>query len=339
MRLLSLPVLAMLSGMMALAHNPEGRHSGRPIPLPPESRVFYRSPPNQDLTPQATKSNGTRILPLPPKPTPTVPPSPVPTPLDLSISYSLSSSCLLYLTPLLTSAKFTSCLPFSLLLTTSTTYSDLISTSITKSNFTDLNNLLAYISSPQPAATQCDAFMFNALSEIGSKVNCASDLSTKSANAVATEAKTGIGNYKLMREAATITDPDTGVFCYLEALSSTKPDDLYLWSLAAGIPYVFSAPVLSLVLMRPVRVPSNSTPTCSKCSALLLGHYSESQSSTSTINGTIVSEAINVVNSACGRTFVNYNASYSGASTSARFPSIEGLSVMLLIIAVWSLLL
>jgi hypothetical protein len=38
-----------------------------------------------------------------------------------------------------------------------------------------------------------------------------------------------------MREAAGLVDPDTGVYCYIEAKASGRPDDLYLWSIPAGI--------------------------------------------------------------------------------------------------------
>lgn len=292
-----LSVSTFMVAMIAVAHGK--RHLARPQPLPPEVRPLD----SLVVAGSTIEFNHTRVIPAPPPTAPTSPPSPVPTPLDLSLSYSLSSSCLLYLTNLLPAANFTSCLPFSLLLTTSTSYSTLVTDSITSSNLTDLDSLLAYVSSPQPSPNECDAFMAAALSDIGEKSNCGADLAARPVNAVANEAQNGIGNYKLMREAAAMTDPETGVYCYLEAVSSSKPDDLYLWSLPAGI-----------------ALPYTIKPTCSNCSALLLQHYSESLSSTSTLNGTLVSEAINVVKDACGGAFVNYNASYSGASALLRLP-------------------
>lgn len=146
----------------------EGRNLGRPDPLAPERSVQALNLFDRSLTERATKSNGTSVgrLPLPPKTTPLEPPSPAPIPLDLSMSYSLSSACLLYLTTLLTSTNFTSCLPFSLLLVTSATYSTLVTNSITAGNFTELNSLLAYVSSPQPSSAHCDTFMSSALSSI-----------------------------------------------------------------------------------------------------------------------------------------------------------------------------
>ena len=231
------------------------RHSTRPLPLPPErgvsessrligSSVIKRA---NFLDSIISSENATIALPLPPDIIPLEPPSPAPTPLDLSISYSLSSSCLLYLTSLLTSSRFTSCLPFSLLLTTSTTFSHLVSESIAKSNYTDLNALLAYVSSPLPAPDECDAYMASVLPSIGGKASCAADLASKTIGQVAMEAEMGIGNYKLVREAAALTDPNTGVYCYLEAISMNRPDDLYLWSLPASIAYVPPYPFCRLV--------------------------------------------------------------------------------------------
>jgi hypothetical protein len=61
-------------------------------------------------------------------------------------------------------------------------------------------------------------------------------------------------------------------------------------------------------------VPSSSTPTCSKCSSLLLNHYAQSLDETSTMNGTIVQAAINKVNSHCGPAFATYSASSKSAA-------------------------
>lgn len=76
--------------------------------------------------------------------------------------------------------------------------------------------------------------MMDLQDNIGSKANCAGDLG-KSNVVVAKEAQIGFGNYDVMRKAAGLVDPDTGIYCYLEAIASSQPDDLYLWALPAGI--------------------------------------------------------------------------------------------------------
>lgn len=64
--------------------------------------------------------------------------------------------------------------------------------------------------------------------------NCAADLANKTPIAMTTKA--GIGNYEVIRRASALTDPMTGKYCYLQAVMDDRPDDLYLWSIPAGIP-------------------------------------------------------------------------------------------------------
>jgi hypothetical protein len=75
--------------------------------------------------------------------------------------------------------------------------------------------------------------MQGVLSDMGGKSNCQADIAAK--KIVALEAKIGVGTYAVVRQAENLIDPDTGVYCYLEALASDRPDDLYLWSLPQGI--------------------------------------------------------------------------------------------------------
>jgi hypothetical protein len=153
--------------------------------------------------------------------------------MDLQLSYALTTPCLSYLSTLFSTPTFLSCLPFSLLLTTSTGFGTLLSTSAATGNYTTLNTLLSYVASPQPSSGQCDDFMSAAYAQIGAKSSgCILDLGKRGA---AAEARTGLGNAGMMRKAAALRDPDTGKWCYLEALASDRPDDLYLWSLPTGV--------------------------------------------------------------------------------------------------------
>lgn len=176
--------------------------------------------------------------PIPPAPDtpPASPPQPVPTPLDLTISYSLSDNCLDFMTSFLTNSLFTTCLPLSLLLTTSTSYRQLV-ISAPNDAYETLNNLIAYTTSPQPSSSQCDDYFASLAKAIGDKKNCGADLNGGiKANPVATDTRRGLGNYKVVREASALKDPQSGEYCYLQALGDSKPDDMYLYSLPAGIP-------------------------------------------------------------------------------------------------------
>ncbi|KAK1924318.1 hypothetical protein DB88DRAFT_546339 [Papiliotrema laurentii] len=284
---LCLAALGIIDSVLAASSSTRNTH--RPDALPPE-------PSSSDELSRRAKTAANITVPLPPSRAPSSPPSPVPTSMDLSISYALSDSCLLYLTTVLSSTTLQSCLPLSLLLTTSTSYASLLSASLAQGDLTKINQLVAYTASPSPGTDTCDKYFAGVLSALDAKGNCAGDLAQ--AKAVALDAQLGVGNYKLIREASTITNPDTGKYCYLEALASTAPDDLYLWSLPSGTP-----------------LPGTSKPTCSKCSSLLLNHYSESLDATTTLNGTILQNAINVVNAQCGASFAALSTtSKSGAA-------------------------
>ncbi|WVO16119.1 hypothetical protein L204_103786 [Cryptococcus depauperatus] len=258
------------------------------LPLP-TVKVVLNNHFRRASTDFATRTSKNVPLPLPLTRVPSSPPSPVPTPLDLSISKSLSPPCMVYLTSLVSSLTFLSCLPFSLLLTTSSTYASLVSQALSQGNFTSLNDLVSYTSSPQPGSEQCEAYMLGVMSALSSKSNCGVDLSNKSP--VALKAKLGVGNYKVMKEAEALVNSDTGVYCYLEALASERPDDLYLWGLPGGI-----------------SLPSSSKPSCSKCSGLLLNTYGAHLSNTQTLNSTVISTAVSRVNEECGRNFVTLAA-------------------------------
>ncbi|ODN94197.1 hypothetical protein L198_05048 [Cryptococcus wingfieldii CBS 7118] len=244
----------------------------------------------------ATVSTLNSTLPLPRSPVPTSAPSPVPTPLDLSISNVMSSSCMTYLTSLVSSSTFMACLPFSLLLTTSSAYATLVSTALSSGNYTHLNELVGYTSSPQPSSDTCESYMEGVMTALTSKSNCASDISSNLA--VVKKTKLGVGNYKVMKEAEALVDTDTGSYCYLEAIASEKPDDLYLWGLPGGI-----------------SLPSSSTPSCSKCSSSLLTTYGSYISSTSTLNSTVINAAVKRLNDACGASFVTFTATNQTSST------------------------
>ncbi|WVQ99582.1 hypothetical protein IAU59_006718 [Kwoniella sp. CBS 9459] len=248
------------------------------------------------ITANSSTPSTTPTLPSPPSTAPLRPPRPVPTPLDLSISQSLSSGCMIYLSSLLSTSTFLSCLPFSLLLTTSAGYSKILSTALSTGNYTTLNNLISYTASPLPSGGECESYISDVMSSFSNKANCGTDLSAK--KAVALEAKNGIGNYGVMREAEGLVDESTGKYCYLEAVASGRPDDLYLWGLASGI-----------------SLPSSSSPTCSPCSKALLNTYSAYIPTTPTLNSTLIGGAIQRVNAACGQGFVNLSATTSASSS------------------------
>lgn len=153
--------------------------------------------------------------------------------------YSLSGQCLKYISQLVSSPGFQACVPFSLLLSASAAYKTLVLDATRTGNYTYLNNLVAYSSSPSPSPQECDNNYTHYYEQISAKANCAAELGgSTSAKAVAKQAQRGLGNYQVMRTASSFVNPKTGRYCYIEALASDRPDDLYLWMLAAGNMYV-----------------------------------------------------------------------------------------------------
>lgn len=142
----------------------------------------------------------------------------------------------------------------------------MLSTAATSGNYTTLNTLMAYVTSPQPSSEECDEFLTEAYWNMGSKNSgCQADLNKRSA---AVDARLGLGSAGLMRRAAGLRNPDNGKWCYLEAVASTRPDDLYLWSLPAGISYVtFSFPCsrkeTNEIVYHPLQnLPARNAPLC-----------------------------------------------------------------------------
>ncbi|TXT08992.1 hypothetical protein VHUM_02466 [Vanrija humicola] len=284
------------------------------------------SAPGDGGSPDVTRSSvptssttATRADIPPPKAPATIPtaaPQPVPTPLD-AISYSLSQSCLEYVGTLIApSSKFMTCLPFSLLLSTSAAYKNQVLTTTRTGNWTFLNELLAYTNSPQPSPGSCDQTFQSILTAYADKANCGNDLS--GGPAVAKQAQTGIGNYAVMRTASGLINPNTGVYCYLEALANVKPDDMYLWMLPSGN-----------------IIPATSTPTCSPCSGLLMNHFAAWTANTTSLNSTLISSAVATVNGKCGSSFISTTPVASSAYLPGR-P--DGLSLAFLSLLIGALL-
>lgn len=183
------------------------------------------------ITTSSNQARATSNLPKAPASPPSSPPPNAPQPFDTSMSYALPTECLGFLLGMISNPNFISCLPFSLLLTTSSGFNSRIQAAAQTHNYTYLNDLIAYTGSPQPSADTCDGYMTDFAKDLRRKQNCGSDQSN---TGVVMQARRGLGNYHVMRTAATLVHPETGVYCYIDALASSKPDDLYLWKLPSG---------------------------------------------------------------------------------------------------------
>jgi hypothetical protein len=142
--------------------------------------------------------------------------------------------------------------------------------------------------------------MSSVLTGMKGKGKCDSDLAE--GKAVAEEMEVGVGNYGVVKEMGGLTDPDTGVSAILKQL--IVPSRMtFIYGL---YPLVLRELKSQTKLM--ISLPSTSTPSCSKCSALVLNTLSQSMDTTGTLNSTVIGKAIDRVNEHCGSSFVSYSA-------------------------------
>lgn len=123
----------------------------------------------------------------------------------------------------------------------------------------------------------------------------------------------GFETYALMRNATELVDDDSGAYCYVDSVSQSTADDLFLWSLYTGqacVPFhgcLFSdfwrIPRLTFCFCSlPVnRLPSTSTPSCSTCSKALLSTYAAQASNGSLALSGVYDAAVQRVNAQCGQ--------------------------------------
>jgi len=50
----------------------------------------------------------------------------------------------------------------------------------------------------------------------------------------------GFQTFGMMKKASALVSPDSGAYCYVEALASHQPADLFLWNLYTGAAFVLS---------------------------------------------------------------------------------------------------
>jgi len=83
---------------------------------------------------------------------------------------------------------------------------------------------------------------------------------------MAVETLTALQAYQVMANAACLTDPTSNSYCFVDAVQSANPADLYYYQLPLGLP-----------------LPANAKPTCSPCLRSIMSTFAAGvQNSTST---------------------------------------------------------
>lgn len=132
----------------------------------------------------------------------------------------------------------------------------------------------------------CSALMTSFAQQLRSSNNCEQDWQRQ--NHLVTQAYNGLVAYEPLYQAGCLKDKDQN-YCFTDAITNTaSPSDSYIYYLPVGIP-----------------LPGASKPSCTKC---LLGTMSIFQDAASNRSQPVTSnyvDAAQMIDIACGPTFVN----------------------------------
>ncbi|GAA5977604.1 hypothetical protein JCM11641_006874 [Rhodosporidiobolus odoratus] len=188
-----------------------------------------------------------------------------------------STACPSFFSTFLADSTFTSCAPFSLLLTTSTAF------------FTaerSPHSLLPHVLDASCSADTdtCTALMDKLTKDIKQSNTCGPDLTR--GNPLAVEALQGFMSYRLYREAGCQKSNTTNTYCFAEAAANSKPDDLYLYYIGEG-----------------TSLPSGTTPKCDSCAQGLFSIYSRYAGNSTLPVSKSYASARSAISVTCGPSF------------------------------------
>ncbi|KAL7416472.1 hypothetical protein BDY24DRAFT_234858 [Mrakia frigida] len=211
-----------------------------------------------------------------------------PLPFDLTLNLNLTSACLEYFAYFLSSQSFQACRPFSFLFSSSSAFSSIAS----RDNLTDIT---AVVQATLNSSSSCESLMVGMGTSLGSR--CQADL--LAGVPIAKEALTGFQTFAMMKEASALVSSDSGAYCYVEALASDEPADLFLWNLYTG-----------------AALPNTNLPSCSSCTKDLFSVYETYASNASLALTVSYSSAVELSNTQCGSSFATTVVATSSGSRS-----------------------
>ncbi|CAK7214123.1 hypothetical protein SBRCBS47491_002042 [Sporothrix bragantina] len=252
-----------------------------------------------ETTTGTTKGSGTTTT----KTTKTASASPLPSFFDSSLAsnFSTDSACPAFINAFLTNPTFKKCYPFSLLLQGSRSFFN------AEKSLVSITQVLDATCAAN--ATFCTTYLSQLATNLTDSANCGADY--KLGNSIVVQAYLGMIAYQPLYAASCLTDPDTGAYCYANAITNlTTTANVYFYYL----PLNNTLPT------------SGSEPSCNWCLQQTMGvFWSSSADRKRPIANTYLSAA-NQVDTICGPSFVNDTlpvAITSGAMSSLR----QGLSL------------
>ncbi|KZV99442.1 hypothetical protein EXIGLDRAFT_605737 [Exidia glandulosa HHB12029] len=179
---------------------------------------------------------------------PVIVPTPFPQPFDASLSANFTTTtCRDFFITFTQSKAFRPCRSFGLLFANSRAFFQ------AQSNLTLMNSIMWGTCNTKLSLDTCTSTMTSLATQLKSSA-CTADL--RAGNALALAALVGFSNYALYREAGCIVNPRSNSYCYLEALASSSPNDVYMYNLPLGVGLPDS---------------EGAEPSCSRCGQAVMG--------------------------------------------------------------------
>jgi len=201
-------------------------------------------------------------------------------------------TCVAFFNTFVQNVTFRACRPFGLLLSSSQQFQE------DQSNLTTLTAVVGGTCDTDMDAESCVEVMDWHAQEIMNPDTCGQDIEDKESLAVT--ALEGFRAYRMMRQAGCLINPVTEAYCYVEAVASLLPNDLYFWTTAIGTP-----------------LPNSTIPTCSTCTQSLLATFSEYANDSSLLVSETYPFAAQKAEQKCGSSYAN-NVAVTNVALSRR---------------------
>ncbi|VUC26438.1 unnamed protein product [Clonostachys rosea] len=219
--------------------------------------------------------------------------SPLPSAFDDSIptDFKLSnedSSCPTFMSDLLNHQTFKDCLPISMMMETSQSFFN------ARKQLTSTVRVLD--KSCRVDTNACTKFMENAAKNLTKDENCSAEYKGNLKTIV--QAYRGLRAYQTMYSATCLEDPDSGMYCFANAVTNlSAPSDAYLYLM----PY-------------DLNLPGSSTPTCNWCNKETMAIWHAASADTSQSLSQTYTGAARQFNTLCGPNFVNETTPEAGGT-------------------------
>ncbi|KAK1984818.1 hypothetical protein LZ30DRAFT_779567 [Colletotrichum cereale] len=209
--------------------------------------------------------------------------SPLPSPFDTSLAFNFTSndgaSCPRFINSLLTNQNFKKCYPLSMLLQGSRSFFQAEK---------QLLSIVRVLDATCSADVQyCTGFLEGVAGNLTLDANCGSDY--QSGNPIVMQAYLGLKSYEMLYKATCLTDPDTSMYCFANAVTNlTTPSNVYFYYLP-----------LNLTL------PASANPTCGSCLRRTMDIFQTFTTNRKLPIASTYEDAARQVNTLCGPEYVN----------------------------------